>query len=588
MKRIEIFLLALLLLAGFFARIWQIDKVPASLYIDEADFGLQARSLIQTFKDYRGGLTPFWVHSFNDVRTPIPAYLVVLSSLIFRNPELQVRAPSVFLGVIVVFIVFLLVRLWTKNFTASIFTAATFAANPWQIQFSRFAHENISMMALYLVAIFFFFKTLQTKNFKFLIIFSILLPASIYAYRTMSLFVPLTFFALFLLFRKELLFVGLKKLILIIVIAGVIILPFLAATTIGAPDQPRFAQLSVTADPEVPIFVQIDRAVDTKTFADPTATRKPVASSFFFHNKVLSWFEAFKNNYLETFSTDFLFIKGDRNLRHSVGKMGHLYYIDLIAIIFGFVFLAKNFKRKEFQWLAVWLLITPIPSSLTLDGVQHAARLFNFSAPILLIIGLGWWHLFETFKKLNYGRLMILPIVALAWLVLFTFYLHRYFVHYPVDSARHFGYGFKEAAFKILEVEKDYQRIAMVSSKDPPMIYFFYWSKTNPRLIQEYGLNFSKDVVKNHPLDKYKVVDWPPGIGSSSKVAFHLRSDTLYLVSQNELPQDLRKEPPPEGIKLVSLITYPDREVAFYLITRDAQHEAAFSDPRFSKGIDIL
>ena len=275
-------------------------------------------------------------------------------------------------------------------------------------------------------------------------------------------------------------------------------------------------------------------------------------------------------------------------MRHSVGKMGHLYYIDLIAIIFGFGLLVKNFGKKELQWLGLWLAISPIPASLTLDGAAHAARLFNFSAPILLIIGLGWWHLFETFKKLNYGRLMILPIVALAWLVLFTFYLHRYFVHYPVDSARHFGYGFRQATEKILEVEKDYQRIAMVSSKDPPMIYFFYWSKTNPRLIQEYGLNFSKDVVKNHPLDKYKVVDWPPGIGSGSKVAFHLRSDTLYLVSQNELPQDLRKEPLPEGIKLVSLITYPDREVAFYLITRDAQHEAAFSDPRFSKGIDIL
>ena len=148
-------------------RIYHLDRVPPSLYIDEADHGLQARSLIQTAKDYQGERSPFWVHSFNDIRTPIPAYLTVLTTVIFKTPEFQVRMPSVLAGTFVVVIVFLLVNLWTKNFAAAAFTAAVFATNPWQIQFSRFSHEGMPMLALFLSGIYFFISLYRIKIINF-------------------------------------------------------------------------------------------------------------------------------------------------------------------------------------------------------------------------------------------------------------------------------------------------------------------------------------------------------------------------------------------------------------------------------------
>lgn len=583
-RKLKIAFFLLLLLAAFVIRIYKIDQIPAGLYIDEADYGLQARSLIETSRDYQGGRSPFWVHSFNDIRAPIPAYFVTLSTLIFETPELQVRFPSVVLGVLIVAIAFFLVRFWAKSYLAAILTAATFAFSPWQIQFSRFAHEDIFMMVFFLGALYCFFKAQEARSFRFLLAFSVLLSLTVYTYRPMSLFAPLIFFVLFVLYRREILYFGLRRVLIVISLAVFIILPFLYTTTIGAPDIPRISQLSITADPEVPIWVQRNREVDSGDFSDAQIGKKPSLTSFFFHSKPLSWLDSFANNYFQTFSTEFLFTSGDKSLRHSVGQMGHLLFIDILALVFGLFFLGGNLRQRNFQWLLLFFVLAPVPSSLTVDGAQHAARLFIFSAPLLLIVGLGWWRLYETVKDLKFRRLT-LPIFIAGWLVIFVFYAHRYFVHYPLDSARSFGYGFKQAMHKIVEEEPNYHRIAMVPSNDPPMIYYLFWSKKDPRFIQEYGTNFSKEVEKKLPLDKYKVVEWPKDIGKEKDLARYLRTDTLYLVSQNELSYDLRDEKNiPEGVKLVQLVTYPDNEVAFYLITRDPTYTPPFGEPKYKIG----
>ena len=585
--KLQIVLLIFLLAAAFFVRIYRIDQVPASLYIDEADYGLQARSLIQTWRDYRGERTPFWVHSFNDIRASIPAYFITATTLLLKTPELQVRLPSVLLGVFIVFIVFLLVRLWIKNYVAAFLTASVFAGNPWQIQFSRFAHEVVFMMAIYLAGLYFFSKAIAAKNYQFLILAAVLLSLATYSYRTMSLFIPLTFLILFLIYHSQLFFFGFKKILFIVFLVAIIILPFLYSTTINAPDLPRIAQLAITTDPEVPIWVQRNREVDSQDFTDPTLGKKPVLSSFFFHNKPLSWLDSFANNYLQTFSTDFLFLKGDsRNARHGVGQMGELYLIDIIGLIFGFILLLRNFKNREYQWLILWFLIAPIPSSLTVDGAQHGVRLFIFSAPLLLITGLGWWYFYQSVTRLRFSWLPIL-LVLIVWLLLLIFYLHRYFVHYPIESARTFGYGFRQAVQKINKFEVNYKRVAMVPTKDPPMIYYLFWSGTDPKLIQQYGTDFSPNVVKNHPLDKYKVIDWPHKIGEDPEIARYLSPDTIYLVTQQELPYDLRNNLPPKGVRLVEIISYPDNEIAFYLITRDPNHRTPLTEPKF-KDIDFL
>lgn len=578
----QIALVILLLLAATIVRVYKIEKVPPNLYYDEVDYGYQAQSLIETGKDYRGKLSPFYVHSFNDIRTPIPAYFTALSTLIFKTPELEVRGAPIILGMVSIVLIFLLTKLWTKNLTAATIVAATFAFNPWQIQFSRFGHEVASMMVFYLLASLFFYQWHQTKKYSRLLASVILFSLSVYTYRTMGLFIPLTFLALFLLFRKELLAIAWQKLAILPAVGGIIILPFLAATTIFAPDQPRIAQLSITSDPAVPVFVQRDREVDSGDLVNPVIGKKAALSSYFFHSKPLSWLDNFTNNYLAAFGSDFLFVKGDANLRHSVGKMGELLALDFVALIAGAAFLVKNFREKQFQWLLIWLILAPIPAALTIDGAGHATRLFIFSAPLLVIAGLGWWHLFENFK--NYPKTLLLPLIFLVWLGNFTFYLHRYFVHYPIESARDFSYGFKLAMEKIAQVEDGFARIGMVTTRDPPMIYYLFWSATPPYLLQEYGSDFSKERISGHRLDKYKIIDWPSGVGTDDNLAAYLRPDTLYFVSQHEFSLDLRAgATPPAGVRIIDVVKYPDNTVAFYLLARVPN----FQPPPSKKRTDI-
>ena len=553
-------LVLILIIISLCLRFYKLDQVPASLYYDEIDYGLQARSLIETGKDYRGEFSPFYVHSFNDIRAPIPAYFTTVSTLIFTSPELQVRGANALLGSLVVVLIFYLIKFMMGKNSLAFLAGLIFTTNPWQIQFSRFNHEVMSMAALYLLALLIFYRWLKFKNFLLILLSVIIFSLTVYTYRTMSFYIPLTLVMLFLIYRQEILKLGFKKIFPLIVLIGLIVGPFLYVTTLGAPDLPRINQLIIASDPRVPIWVTRNREVDSGDYDDKTIGKQAITSSYFFHNKVFSWLDAFANNFAHSFSTDFLIIRGDPNLRHSIGKMGPILFIDFIAFVAGVFWLLKNIKLKHNLFLFAWLLTSPIPASLTMDGAGHSGRLFIFSAPLLLTISLGWWYIINFFKNTFKGKLLLI-VVASLWLLLLIFYFHKYFIHYPIESARNFGFGFKEAVGKILEEESKYDKVIMGPGNDPPMIYFLYWSKMSSKVIHEYGTLFSPDIIKNQPLDKFKVAHW--------SITEELEKETLYLLSTKELSLDLRNpENIPKNMKLIEIIKYPDNEVAFYIVSK--------------------
>lgn len=558
--KLKHFLLLVLISVSFFLRLYKIDQVPSSLYYDEVDYGYQARSLIETHKDYRGELSPFYVHSFNDIRAPIPAYFTVFTTLLFTKPELAVRMPFVISGTIVVVLIFLLMQLWTKKFWLSFLVSLVFAFNPWQIQFSRFSHEVGVMQLFYLLALFFFFHSMKAKKYATLLLPTVLFSLCLYTYRTMSFYIPLTFLMLGFFYHKQLIEFGFKKIFFLLITAAAIIIPFLVFTTIKAPDMPRINQLAITADPAIPIWIQRNREVDSGDLVDATLGKKAIFGSFIFHNKPLSWLGSFWNNYFQTFSADFLFLKGDPNPRHSVGSMGELYFIDILALIMGLFYLGRNLKIKEFQFLLAWFLTAPIPAALTVDGAKHGARLFIFSAPLLIVVGLGWWFIFKNIGKFKFAWFLALSLVIL-WCFQFITYYHRYLVHYPIESARYFGYGFKQVMLKISKEEYKYKKIAMVNTNDPPMIYYLFWSKTDPKFLQDYGSNFSDGRILGKKLDKYKVID--------NFDVENLEENTLYLITPNELSQKMRDHiDGVQNIKLLETMKYPDQQIAFYLLAK--------------------
>ncbi len=567
MKRQQWFLIIILLIAAFFIRFYKVDQIPNGLYYDEIDAGYQARSIIQTGKDYRGFLSTFYFRSFLDPRPPIPIYFTAISTLIFQTPELQVRMASVILGVVNVGLAFWLMFQWFKKFRVAALTAFVYATNPWMIQFSRFNHEANSVIFFTLLGLNLFYLLLSTKKIRYLFLSSAIFSLGMYTYRTMSLFVPLIFLILFLIYKKELLKFGIKKIVLAVLLVGLITVPFLYATTIGAPDKPRIAQISIFSEPLIPILIQRNRELDSNDENDHSIGKHAAPTAYFFHNKPLSDLAAFTTNYLQTFSMDFLFIKGDQNHRHSIEGQGMLFYIDMLALGFGLFYLFSNIKDKKFKLLLCFLLISPIPASLTSDGAGHGARLITFSIYVLILVGIGWDAFLTKISSYKYSNLYFFSVAGI-WILLFIFYLHNYFIHFPINAANMFGFGYKQATQKIMEVDKNYKKVELTEVKDPPILYFIFWANIPPKQIQEYGTQFSNDIIKNQPMDKYKASNLP----IHQKLPDLLKSmepDTLYLVTGDELPVDLRNgKTPPTGINLIDTITYPDGEADFYLISK--------------------
>lgn len=564
----------LVIILAIFIRFAKLDKVPSSLYYDEIDLALQVKSILQTGKDYRNEFSPFYFRSYITDKTPLPILFSAIPSLLFNTPELQARAGTAIAGVIVVALAMVLSFQLTSSGAASLFTGLVFAFSPWLIQFSRMAFEAQYVLLLLFSYLTLFFQWLKTKKECYLYVSAIALGLSIYTYRTMSFFAPVILGLSTIYFFEEFIKIGLKKSLTWIFISLFFMLPFLYATTIGSKDQTRISQISIFSNPAIPIKIQRDRELVSGNFQNPTLGQKATLWSKVFYNKPLSYFEKFRNNFFGNFSPQFLFVSGDQNGRHSPKNTGELLYIDIIALLAGTYFFFNNIKSKKYSFMVVLLFFGAIPSNLTVNGADHASRLISFAGPLLLVVSLGYFYIFSLLQKVKLGRFLIAGCAAI-WLFVFLQYTNNYFFHFPIENAREFGYGFKEAILKIQKLEKGYKYIELTETNDPPILYYLFWTNVKAKDIQNYGTDFGVDIIKGNYMDKVKPKSFPFVFCDPRGISY-LRSDTLYMVSDKDLPMDFRspdKDKVPQGLKIVDIIKYPNNEVAFYLITRDTEND---------------
>src|SRR5581483_10975161 len=135
-KKYRILILVGIIVLAFVLRFWHLNSYPA-LNADEASIGYDAYSLIQTGKDQHGNAWPIDFQSFNDYKPGLYVYIVLPFVKLFGLNEWSVRIPNAFIGVVTVYIVYLLVKeLFGKEKEHLAFLAALFLAiSPWHIQF---------------------------------------------------------------------------------------------------------------------------------------------------------------------------------------------------------------------------------------------------------------------------------------------------------------------------------------------------------------------------------------------------------------------------------------------------------------------
>ncbi len=563
--------LALIILLGAFLRFYKLVQVPPSLFGDEVDVGYQAYSILKTGKDYLGQSWPLSFHSLADWRTPLFLYGTVPFVWLFGLTELGVRFQPAFWGFLTIPLFYLLVKKIFKKEILALLAALFLAISPWHLQYSRAAFEVTQMLFLLLLGLYLFLRGLEEKPW-FLSLAALCLALTPYSYNTAKLFAPLFIILLVVVFFRQLKKV--KRLWLVLAIAVLVLISTpMAYDILFGQGSSRFGYLSIFNNPTTIPEIGFRRLEDLKVQLGEVPLRvTPSLSSRIFHNKFLSWGTTFLTNYFRSFSTEFLFTFGDVNYRHSIqGGFGELFWPDVFFLLLGgFYALTKIREKKIRSLLLAWLLLSPVPSALTQDGGNHATRLILMLPPLLILISFGFYHFLGWFKKRKW-RVTVVFLLLVGYAFIFTLYLHRYYVHWPLDSEQWWHPGFKQAAAYVKEHQSEYEQVVWSSRNEPPMIFFLFWMGFEPEKFQQAEF---EDVLLNGSIEAKHLVGTKFYFGQmNERYAAHnnytgaLTSKILYIAPAMEVKLNLKEVGSPPGLRVLKIIDLLSKRPAMYLLS---------------------
>ena len=515
----HLFLVGILLLATL-VRVFQIDTLPISLFGDETDVGYQAWSLITTGKDYTGHFLPTYLQSLSEWRTPLLSYFLAPYVGLFGPSSLSVRLPVALLGVLNVYLLYLLVKkIFPQKKLLALLSAFVLAIIPWHIHLSRIAIDTTLFLSLYLVAINIFLSRRLLLSLPFFIL-------TLYTYPTANVFTPLILVCLYFVYKPKI-DLGHNKLLSCLSI--VLVIPILFHLISGSASG-RFLGISILNDQKLVDTIIIDRT-------EPWVIGQKIESLF--HNKPLTYLRTFSNQYLSAFSTQFLFISGDPNFRHSINRFGELYMVFAPLLLLGIAVLIKDIASNSSKLFLLWLFLAPIPSALTVDGGSHAIRLSLMIIPLVVTIALGVDNLLSWFKE-KQSKIILLFFVLISLVCLLT-YFHQYSSHYRYLSAKNWQYGY-EQAFKLLSPElATKNNIFINNTYEPSLQKFLFFTQYTPAKFQK-EFTGDKTVTSLIPnFDGFRLGNnlYFGSIRAGVSLGDFLNSGDLYVASQkNEIPGD--------------------------------------------------
>ncbi len=540
MKR---FILLLIVFLAFVLRIVWIDKYPVGFTADEASFGYDAYSILNTGKDQWGQAWPITLRSFGDFKLPLYTYLTIPSIAVFGLNQFSVRLPSALVGALAVLVTYFFVVELFKKKNLALTASFLLAISPWHIQLSRGAFEaNLTTLFLPL-GIFAFLKGLQKPKWFILSAFSFAL--NLYSYHSARLVTPLLVFFLVYLKRKEI--VKNRR----AYFSAAIFLLFLIPSVFQ-------------------FFSFNSRSADIAIF-NPTGGWGPVADRRYegdlmglpdsvsraFSNKITYTGKLFVENYLSYFSPRFLFTGGVNNGTYGmVPGIAVLYLIELPFLIAASWYSLRN-KLTDglpIKLLCFWILISPIPAALT-KGSGFAGNRSAVMMPALQIFSaFGAVVLFGLLnKKLN--KKILFSFFSLIFVLSIAFLGEEYIYHSPRQVADQMLYGRKEAIDFIKPIEGNYKEIVFSRSLSEPQIFVAFYNRWDPLEYQKETKDWLRYESEKKPfldqLDGYKLGKYT--FGDLHYQTKKNNEKTLFVGKPDDFPNDT---------SFVKEIYYPDGKAA--------------------------
>ncbi|KKP40600.1 hypothetical protein A2130_03450 [Candidatus Woesebacteria bacterium GWC2_33_12] len=520
MQKLTYFFLILIVLLSVFLRFWKLDQTPPSITWDEATVGYNAYTILNWGKDEWGRTLPLTFKSFGDDKNPVHVYLTVPFVGLFGLNDYAVRSSAATFGVLNVILIFFLVRSIFKSNGLGLISSLFLALSPFNIQFSRFNHELNFAMFFFLLGLYFFYKAIN-GNIKYIIPSLLMFGVDLLTYQSAKVVTPVLVF-LILFINLKLLWQNKKYLFFGISIYALFLsLLFIKPELLGGE---RLKQNQIPKE-------QIEKIGLAKI--------------------ILGRYEKY-------FQTQFLFITGDTNSRHSIQTVGTFYWLDLPFLIVGLLgILARLFIKKDKQMLLVliWALIAPIPAVVSSEA-PHVARAMFLTGSWTIISAYGAYLVITAFKNKYYQVLMSILLI-LAITPYFYKYLKSYYTEYANKYAIEWVYGMKE----VVEFSKkqDFYKVYMTDIRMQPYIFFLYYLKVPlPDYLATVKFNQTKSKPSNliSIFDNYQFV-WNEIYSEPGDGILYVISPSIYdgLAFKNDF-------------EVLNLIKYPNGNDAFYLISK--------------------
>lgn len=487
MQRNALVVLLGIVTLGLGLRLYSLDRVPPSLNWDEVSHGYNAYSILTTGRDEWGQTFPIAnFRAYGDYPLALNLYITIPSIAMFGLNEFGIRFPHALLGGLTVIASFFLVLGVTRQTKMGLLASLLVAIEPWYIFPSRFVLQSNLSVFLTTASMALFFN--RGKHKFFLPLSFLLLGLTLFSYHSTRIFSPLLLISIFVVYRREFLTWLAKRdstkvASLLIIIIFFLPLPFILTST----------QARARAGW---VFLVDQGAVDRIIRQRQTSTL-PSEIVRIVYNRPVYFVKEFFKRYLEYFSPNFLFLQGGTQYQFSIPGKGLLYWINLPFFYTGLLLLIKRAfkKEKDYQFVFIWLALSPIPASITQDhfAVIRSTTMLPLPALLTTLGVIGVWD-FAKARIENRVKVIGSVLTALYITLLFTNakdYLLQLFTQYPSKYSWAWQYGYKQVVDYSKSHYDSYDKIIITKKYGEPHEFFlFYWPwdpakyRSDPNLIR--------------------------------------------------------------------------------------------------------
>ena len=449
-----------------FLRLYALSSIPDSLTIDELAIGYNSYSILKTGRDEYGKLFPLTYKSFGDWKLiGYPLVDTIPIAFIGLN-EYSVRLPSAVSGILQVILVSCIsYYIFGKKKPVAMVAGTIYAISPWSIYFSRIAYETNLATSLFLIGILSFILYIEKKKNIFILITSVFFSLTLFVYHAYVVFMPIFSLILLLFYFKKVRWnwVTISALLLFLVCVFTILGAIFTTKSFS-----KFDSLSVFSSKNV-IYNRSDIFITD-------GSREPLILRKIAFNKFIPGIYQAGENYLSSFSPDFLFNKGGEKLMNNLGYFGLFYLADSILLLFGFTYFVRV-KGKYSLLILIWLLTAPIASAITTDAPSSTRMLMLL--PVLVIIeAYGVYYIFLLSKQARYVKyLFFIYILIFMWNLIY--FMDSYFIHVNYQRSLFLHYGYKQAV--VVSNKNPNDKVVMTSPNNFPYISFLFYNHYDPK-----------------------------------------------------------------------------------------------------------